>query len=172
MEIARQKKDWNEPAEIAAFQLLVDGRFQDWVKLHGKAAITNYVHMLASGHVGEYVFHWGNLYEHSQQGWEAFNALVKSFFFRRTAHGGGRTKSRLRGIARWLQRRAIHVCGYDEPKIKEFIARLDQEDSVARELEELHENEDGDYDDGDEIDETDELVGQVDMLDIILEASI
>jgi hypothetical protein len=25
------------------------------------------------------VFRWGNLYKHSQQGWEAFNALVKSF---------------------------------------------------------------------------------------------
>jgi hypothetical protein len=80
MGTARQNRDWNAQHELASFQHDVDLWFQEWVSLHGKAAITNYIHMLASGHVAEYVFHWGNLYEHSQQGWEAFNALVKSFF--------------------------------------------------------------------------------------------
>jgi hypothetical protein len=80
METALQNRDWNTPEELAGFHHDVDLWFQEWVNLHGKAAITNYVHLLASGHIAEYVFHWGNLYEHSQQGWEAFNALVKSFF--------------------------------------------------------------------------------------------
>ena len=73
--------------------------------------------MLALGHISEYLIYWGNLYDHSQQGWEAFNSLIKTFFFRRTGCGGagnkGRgPKSRLRPIARWLSRRVIWMCGY------------------------------------------------------------
>jgi hypothetical protein len=161
MQTARQNRDWNTPQELAGFQHDVDLWFHEWVSLHGKAAITNYVHMLASGHVAEYVFHWGNLYEHSQQGWEAFNALVKSFFFRRTNHGGGRDKTRLKAIARWLQRRAIHMCGYDEISIRQFIQdRLDDE-----ELQDC-ENSENSADDDDEVDETMELNEQVDVMDL------
>jgi len=36
--------------------------------------------MLGAGHIGEYLLHHRNLYKHSQQGWEAFNALLKTFF--------------------------------------------------------------------------------------------
>jgi hypothetical protein len=159
METARKNGDWNTPNELAAFQNDVDLWFQDWVSLHGKAAITNYIHMLASGHVAEYVFHWGNLYEHSQQGWEAFNALVKSFFFRRSNHGGGKNKTRLKAIARWLQRRAVHLCGYDEAAIKEFIKRLEEERFMEEELESFNEDED-------EVDETMNLEDQVDVMDL------
>ena len=159
METARKNGDWNTPNELAAFQNDVDLWFQDWVSLHGKAAITNYIHMLASGHVAEYVFHWGNLYEHSQQGWEAFNALVKSFFFRRSNHGGGKNKTRLKAIARWLQRRAVHLCGYDEVAIKEFIKRLEEERFMEEELESFNEDED-------EVDETMNLEDQVDVMDL------
>lgn len=64
----------------------------------------------------EYLFHWRNLYVHSQQGWEAYNSLVKTFFFRRTQRGGAGNqgkgkKSKLKSIARWLQRRVIWICG-------------------------------------------------------------
>jgi hypothetical protein len=121
--------------------------------------------MLASGHVAEYVFHWGNLYEHSQQGWEAFNALVKSFFFRRTNHGGGKNKTRLKAIARWLQRRAIHMCGYDEVGMKDFLERLAEEEMVEEELHNLEEL-DGDNDDDDEVDETMNLGDQVDVMEL------
>jgi hypothetical protein len=115
--------------------------------------------MLASGHVAEYVFHWGNLYEHSQQGREAFNALVKSFFFRRTTHGGGRNKTRLKAIARWLQRRAIHMCGYDGVAIARFNNRLEGEQFMQDEMEKFH-------DDADEVDEDTILEGQVDVMDL------
>jgi len=80
--------------------------------------------MLAAGHISEYLVYWGNLYDHSQQGWEAFNSLIKTFFFRRTGRGGagnkGRgPKSRLRPIARWLSRRVVWMCGYDYSYIVE-----------------------------------------------------
>jgi len=63
--------------------------------------------MIGSGHVAEYLFKWKNLYRFSQQGWEAMNSLIKTYFFRRISHGGGvrgmSKKMRLIPIARWLQ---------------------------------------------------------------------
>ena len=82
--------------------------------------------MLGAGHITEYLRHWRNLYIHSQQGYEAFNALLKSFFFRRTARGGkaGQNsnsdevlRSRLEPIGRWLQRRILWLCGLDSGDI-------------------------------------------------------
>ena len=54
----------------------------DWIKLHGNADMANYVHLWTSGHFMEYLQAWGTLYPHSQQGWEAFNALLNTFYFR------------------------------------------------------------------------------------------
>jgi len=47
----------------------------------GHEGVTNYIHMLTTGHISEYLVYWGDLYDHSQQGWEAFNSLIKTFFF-------------------------------------------------------------------------------------------
>ena len=63
--------------------------FQLWVQLHGRDGVTNYVHMIGSGHMLEYMKRWGNLTKYSQQGWEALNKLIKLFFFQRTNKGGG-----------------------------------------------------------------------------------
>ena len=60
--------------------------------LYGDEGVTNYVHYLGSGHIAEYLLHWGNISSHSQQGWEAFNAAFKSFFYNRTQRGGAVSK--------------------------------------------------------------------------------
>ena len=76
--------------------------------------------MLASGHIGEYLIKLRNLYKHSQQGWESFNSLLKLFFFRRTSKGGGcGVCSKLKPIARWLQRRLLFLCGLNESDLEE-----------------------------------------------------
>ena len=89
-----------------------------------KEGITNYLHMIGSGHIADYLYKWKNLYRFSQQGWEAMNSLIKTFFFRRTSHGGGvkgkSKKSRLIPIARWLQRRLIFLCRIDADSIRQF----------------------------------------------------
>ena len=121
MELMRQKRDFID-SEIQEFQYQVDKWSQDWVGLHGIAGITNYIHLLSSGHVSSYLFYWRNLYAHSQQGWEAFNSLLKTFYFRRTSRGGGAgnkgtgTNSRILPIARWVSRRVIWMMGtsYDD----------------------------------------------------------
>jgi len=120
IELLRKKSDFTNE-QIDDFQLHVDSFFRLWVELCGQEGVTNYIHMLAAGHISEYLAHWRNLYAHSQQGWEAFNSLLKTFFFRRTGRGGAGNrgkgqKSKVIPIARWLSRRLIFICriSYDE----------------------------------------------------------
>ena len=112
--ILRKKTDVTDD-EIAMFQCHIDAWFCDWVKVYGREGCTNYTHMLSSSHVMRYMQEWKCLYRFSQQGWEALNALIKSYFFRRTNRGGFTStvtkKSKLLGIARWLQRRMMWYSG-------------------------------------------------------------
>ena len=108
---------------VATYQCHADKFFQQaWIHLWQKEGIMNYLHMIGSCHVTEYLFKWKNLYRFSQQGWEAMNSLIKTYFFRRTSHGGGvrgtSKKSRLVPIARWLQRRMVFLCRIEEPAIQ------------------------------------------------------
>jgi hypothetical protein len=119
MELLRQKAQFSD-ADVFRFQKLIDLWTQDWINMYGKDGCTNYIHMLSSGHVSEYLFHWRNLYEHSQQGWEALNALIKTYYFRRTNRGGagkGGRKSRLTQLARWLSRRVVWATGVSWDRI-------------------------------------------------------
>jgi hypothetical protein len=122
----RSKEDFDVDA-VSAFQKDTGEFCQLGVELWGPEGVTNYIHMMSSGHLATYLFKWKNLYRHSQQGWEAFNSLLKTFYFRRTQHGGrsnaGRgRKSRLLPIGRWLQRRVVWLCGYEEAFIESWIA--------------------------------------------------
>jgi hypothetical protein len=124
MILLRKREDFTN-TEIASYQQHADRFFQAWVKLWQKEGVTNYIHMIGSGHVAEYLYKWRNLHRYSQQGWEAMNSMIKTFFFRRTNHGGGvrgnSKKSRLIPIARWLQRRLIFLCGATEISIREYL---------------------------------------------------
>lgn len=124
MVLLRKREDFTNES-IAVYQDHADKFFQAWIKLWQKEGITNYIHMIGSGHVADYLYKWNNLYRYSQQGWEAMNSLIKTFFFRRTSHGGGvkgaSKKSRLIPIARWLQRRMVFLCRVDEHTIHQYI---------------------------------------------------
>jgi hypothetical protein len=124
--------------EIESFQYEFDHFFQIWVGMYGDEGVTNYLHMLASGHIMEYLFKYKNLYRHSQQGWEALNHLLKTFYFRRTGRGGGKYKRhKLLSIGRWLQRRMLWLCGWDERKMIAHLAILEEdrtEDTAAVEM--------------------------------------
>ena len=87
MKMLRRKPEFTN-VEILDFQRQADLFFQRWVLLTLAAGQTNYFHLLGSGHFAEYLIHWRTLYPHSQQGWEALNAMIKNFYFRRTNHGG------------------------------------------------------------------------------------
>jgi hypothetical protein len=59
-----------------------------WVDLYGLTHMTNYIHILGSGHLPYFAKKYGNLYRFSQQGWEAVNQLLKHYYFNNTNHGG------------------------------------------------------------------------------------
>jgi hypothetical protein len=115
MDKARRREDFDEGA-IEDFQTLADDWFEKWIRLTGRDGLSNYVHIVASGHLSFYLREWGNLYKYSQQGWESFNSLIKSIYFRRTQRGGSGGKrdelnSRVAPIARWLQRKLFFLSG-------------------------------------------------------------
>ena len=76
--IARQKEDF-EDDQIEKFQDLVDEFSVLMVENYKEPFMTNYFHMLASGHVKYYMKRWKNLYRYEQQGWEAMNSLIKYY---------------------------------------------------------------------------------------------
>ena len=122
--------------EIDTFQDKMDIFLQLWVELHQHEGLTNYIHMLGSGHVKRYMQEWGNLNKYSQQGWESLNALIKSFFFRRTNRGGSNRgdRSKLVPIGKLLQRRLMWLCNLTDDMFKNY-------DSLADNGEDLYEDE-------------------------------
>ncbi len=125
MVILRQRSEFSDE-QIRQFQTHIDLWFQVWIQLHGLEGCTNYTHMLSSGHLAEYMFKWRNLYQFSQQGWENFNHVFTTVHFRRTNHGGrrheGHMKSKLIGIARWLQWRLLWMTGLGDDIAKGQIS--------------------------------------------------
>jgi hypothetical protein len=115
METAR-RQDYFELAEIEEFQEQADAWYLKWYQLQGRDGISNYIHMISSGHIAFYLKEWGNLYKYSQQGWESMNSLMKSVYYRRTQrgrNGGKKDEPNLRvvPIARWLQRKLYFLLG-------------------------------------------------------------
>jgi hypothetical protein len=115
MEFARKRTDFTEE-EIVDFQDLADEFFERWIDLKHLDGLGNYFHLVGAGHLSFYLREWGNLFRYSQQGWESMNSLIKTFFYRRTQHGGHGGKrdernSKMKPIARWLQRKLYFLSG-------------------------------------------------------------
>ena len=69
MQLVNKKTNLSDQ-EINDYQREADAFFWRWVELHGERGITNYCHLIGSGHIMEYLGHWKNLSAHAQQGWE------------------------------------------------------------------------------------------------------
>ena len=140
--------------EIRTFQAHIDAWFRDWVKVFGKEGCTNYTHMLSSSHVMRYMQEWKCLHRFSQQGWEAVNALKKAYFFRQTNRGGlarnSARKSKLLGIARWLQRRMMRLCGHGDALFTTQENDNDESRLCKGDFEEGDDDESMSYDDNDD----------------------
>lgn len=87
MELLRKPTDFTDE-EIEEFQSLIDSFYEKWIALVGVKGITNYIHMLGSGHVHYYLTVHRNLYKFSQQNWESLNEKMKMTYFRSTQRGG------------------------------------------------------------------------------------
>jgi hypothetical protein len=80
--------------------------------------VTNYIHMLGSGHVKYYMAVHCNLYKYSQQGWESLNAKLKQLFFSHTQRGGNEggnaeetQHSYLHSVIKAFQRELLWISG-------------------------------------------------------------
>jgi hypothetical protein len=119
-EMLRKKDDFTDD-EILEFQKLADYFYDEWIDLQGREGITNYIHMIGSGHVADFLYEFRNLYRHSQQGWEHLNSFLKVYFFRRTMRGGGTTGgSKIKPLAKWLARRMVWMAGTTYETILDF----------------------------------------------------
>ena len=57
--------------------------------LTGRDGMTNYFHILRSGHFSYFLWKYGNIYLLSQQGWENVNGTYKRTLHNNTQKGGG-----------------------------------------------------------------------------------
>jgi hypothetical protein len=74
--------------EIEKFQDLADDFFEIWIDIFGEEGVTNYIHMLGSGHITYFLRRYGCLYLYSQQGWEALNSTIQTFIMQNSQRGG------------------------------------------------------------------------------------
>ena len=109
MESVRQRTDFTDN-DIIKLQRKIDIFYDSWYDLCGKDGLTNYIHLLGSGHVMYYLKKYRNLYRFSNQAWERLNNRLKMFYLQKTQRGGsGKYPSKIgsshtRPMARWMQR--------------------------------------------------------------------
>jgi len=120
MKILRKRSEYTTQ-DITVFQNLMDDFFEKYVAETGNEGITNYIHMLASGHIKYYMEVHKNLYKFSQQGWESLNSKYKQVFFRHTQRGGNFGKEEdenerayLLSIMKAFQREMLWISGIAE----------------------------------------------------------
>ena len=91
--------------EINKFDDLVDDWFEEIVDNFGMDMITNYIHMLGSGHISYFLRKYHNLYRYNQQGWEGLNFKITDIFFHYTNKGGkGGNQLYIEAVGRMLLR--------------------------------------------------------------------
>ena len=96
LEAMDRTEDWTDE-QIWSFHALCSLFMTRYCDLNLGEGITNYVHVIGAGHLTYYLLQYRNLSRFQQQGWEAMNQLVKSFYFNNTNHGGsgGNSKGRM-----------------------------------------------------------------------------
>ena len=87
MELAEQRPDFTEEDNKKLHCLA--NRFMDvWCGIFTNEHVTNYIHIIGSGHMYYFIKRYRNLYRFSQQGLEALIQQNKHFYFHNTNHGG------------------------------------------------------------------------------------
>ena len=79
---------------------------EKWIRVAGIDGQTTYFHYIVSGHVVYFARKYKNYHRFSQQGWEALNARMKTYFLHHTqkAGEGARHRSYLVSIYKYFQR--------------------------------------------------------------------
>jgi hypothetical protein len=115
-------------AEKESFQDLIDDFYEQWIDLFGEEGITNYIHILGSGHMLYFLEKYNCLYMYSQQGWEDLNNRCQAFLLHNTSRGGygsgeGKGKSYTFPIVRYILRDLLWKTG----EADHFFSELEKE---------------------------------------------
>jgi hypothetical protein len=73
--------------DIDKLHILCNKLMCQWMDLLGTFHMTNYLHIIGSGHFTFFAVKYRNLYRYSQQGWKLLNQLLKHYYFNNTNHG-------------------------------------------------------------------------------------
>jgi hypothetical protein len=89
MGILSEKREFTDE-KIKGIQFLIDSWFQNWNLLWSVDGCTNYLHLLSSGHMTEFVYKWRNLHRFPSRVGKNSTHVFSTFYFRRTNHRGKR----------------------------------------------------------------------------------
>jgi hypothetical protein len=83
----RQREDFTDE-QIIIIGLRLDEWTVNWISLVGREGMTNYTHLMTSGHIVYYLKYWRNFYCYSNQRWHQFNWQYRYMYCHRTQKGG------------------------------------------------------------------------------------
>ena len=86
-EILQQRVDLTDE-KIDELSSIIQKFGDEWIDLAGEPGMTNYFHYLIAGHVVHYLKKYWNFYRFQQQGWEALNSWIKTYFLHHSQRGG------------------------------------------------------------------------------------
>jgi hypothetical protein len=102
--------------EVEEFQDHIDDFYELWIDLFGEEGITNYTHILGSGHMMYFLKKYNCLYMYRQQRWDDLNNRCQAFLLHNTSRGGfgsgeGKSKSYTFPIVRFILRDLLWKTG-------------------------------------------------------------
>ena len=118
--------------EVEEFQDNCDVFFHLWVEIFGMEGVTNYIHLIGSGHMQYFLRKYGCLYLYSQQGWEALMGKVQAVLHLNTQRGGkgsggGRKKSYIYPVMLFILRDLLWKTG----DAKQFFIEREKRKAAA-----------------------------------------
>jgi hypothetical protein len=122
----RQREDLTDE-KIIIMGLRLDEWTVNWISLVGREGMTNYTHLMTSGHIVYYLKHWRNFYCYSNQGSEKFNSQYRYIYCHRTQKGGssgthGESGSKMKPIGLWFLCRMYWLTKGVDAKLSELDA--------------------------------------------------
>ena len=71
-----RRRDNFSDAKFVALQTDIDKLYNLLISLEGKEGMTNYIYLLGSGYIADYLRKYMNIYRRSNQSWERLNKRV------------------------------------------------------------------------------------------------
>ncbi len=102
------------------FQDYIDDFFEIWISIFGIDGMSNYIHLLGSGHILYFLEKYDCLYLYSQQGWEALNNTIQAYIHQNSQRGGRGSgqrkgeKSYIFPLVRYIMRDLLWKTGHGD----------------------------------------------------------